>query len=500
VSQHGGWGPTAPPTVAPPSPARPSTGSWSSPRSRSRNWPAGDAFSPSHDADLDPDADGTRDDIEPTLDIDTPPGGLPIALPISGTVSVIRGMEVGVRGVRLPMGTAVAVDGAAGTVDAEVVAASSGEARLAMLGEPTGLSCGDRARPTLAGGQPLGAGLLGRVVDALGRPIDGKGPVNAARGLIDRPVPPALSRRRITEAMPVGVRVLDAFTTLARGQRVGLFAGSGVGKSTLLGMIARGADADCVVICLVGERGREVREFLEDDLGPDAAARAAVIVATSDQPALVRVRALRYATAVAEKLADEGRDVLFLCDSLTRFALAQREVGLAAGEPPTARGFTPSVFAALPRLLERTGPREHGTITAIYTVLVDGDDHNDPVADTVRGILDGHIVLDRRLAHAGRYPAVDPLMSISRLATKVLDPAKVAIADRARKALAAAEAVRDLVEVGAYSPGSNAEADEGLAMSPAIIELCRQRTDDVTSLDATFAALAAIAEKFGNAP
>jgi flagellum-specific ATP synthase len=438
----------------------------------------------------------TNEDLvatEAPLGIDDEPAGLPLPLPVRGTVTVIRGMEVGVRGIRLPIGTSVEVEsGGSQSLDAEVVSAHNGETRLALLGEPTGLSSGARAWPTLGSGQPLGVGLLGRVVDSLGRPIDGLGPVQAARGRIDRPVPAALSRRRITQAMPVGVRVIDGFTTLARGQRVGLFAGSGVGKSTLLGMMARGADADCVVICLVGERGREVREFLEDDLGPEAAARAAVVVATSDQPALVRVRALRYATAIAEQLADEGRDVLFLCDSLTRFALAQREVGLAAGEPPTARGFTPSVFAALPRLLERTGPREHGTITAIYTVLVDGDDHNDPIADTVRGILDGHIVLDRRLAHAGRYPAVDPLQSISRLAKKVLPAEHSSIAEAARRALSAAESVRDLVEVGAYAPGSNTDADHGLAVSPGILELCRQQIDEVSAIDATFAALGAL--------
>jgi flagellum-specific ATP synthase len=422
------------------------------------------------------------------------PAGLQIALPVAGTVSLIRGMEVAVRGLRLPIGAAVSVEGPRGPVSAEVVAAADGETRLALLGDPSGLSQGDAARPDPVNGQPVGSALLGRVVDALGNPIDGKGPVSAAMGHIDRDVPPALLRQRITEPMPVGVRVIDLFTTLARGQRVGLFAGSGVGKSTLLGMMARGAEADCVVICLVGERGREVREFLEDDLGPEAAARSAVVVATSDQPALVRVRAVRYATAIAEHLADQGRNVLFLCDSLTRFALAQREVGLAAGEPPTARGFTPSVFAALPRLLERTGPRQHGTITAIYTVLVDGDDHNDPIADTVRGILDGHIVLDRRLAHAGRYPAVDPLMSISRLASKVLPPDYQAVADEARRALSAAESVRDLVEVGAYAPGSNPEADWGLAVAPAIIDLCRQATDEVSDAGETFAALHALLE------
>jgi flagellum-specific ATP synthase len=435
---------------------------------------------------------GRSDDGRPGFD--DAPQGLPIALPVSASVTVVRGMEVVVRGIRLPIGAAVEVDSPYGPLAAEVIATDLGSLHLALLGEPAGLHSGARARPTLGSGQPMGTGVLGRVVDALGRPIDGLGAVDGVRGVVDRDVPPALRRRRVTEPMPVGVRVIDAFTTLAHGQRVGLFAGSGVGKSTLLGMIARGADADCVVICLVGERGREVREFLEDDLGAETAARSAVVVATSDQPALVRVRALRYATAIAEHLADQGRNVLFLCDSLTRFALAQREVGLAAGEPPTARGFTPSVFAALPRLLERTGPREHGSITAIYTVLVDGDDHNDPIADSVRGILDGHIVLDRRLAHAGRYPAVDPLQSVSRLASKVLHPAHAALAERARRALAAAESVRDLVEVGAYQPGSNPEADEGLAVSGDLIEMCRQRIDDITPFDDTFAVLEHVLE------
>lgn len=411
--------------------------------------------------------------------------------PVSGVVTLIRGMEIAVRGLRLPIGTGVTVDSpdVPEGVPAEVVAVTEGELRLSLLGDPAGLSRGARVRPTARRGQPMGLGLLGRVVDALGRPIDGGPPVQAAIGSIDRDVPPALERQRITEPMPVGVRVLDTFTTLARGQRVGLFAGSGVGKSTLLGMMARGAAADHVVVCLVGERGREVREFLEDDLGPYAASRSAVVVATSDQPALVRVRAVRYATAIAETLADQGKDVLFLCDSLTRFALAQREVGLAAGEPPTARGFTPSVFAALPKLLERTGPRPVGSITAVYTVLVDGDDHNDPIADSVRGILDGHIVLDRRLAQAGRYPAVDALGSVSRLASKVLKPEYAALVSEARRAMAAAESVRDLVEVGAYVTGTNPEADKGLAVLPALVEFLRQETSEISPFDATFDAL-----------
>ena len=412
-----------------------------------------------------------------------------IVPPVTGQVSRVVGADIEVRGLRLPLGSSVIIDAANGPLPAEVVSIGEHGLRLAALGNVDGLSKGVQVRPSATKGQPVGRALLGRIVDALGQPLDGKGAIAGARRLVDEPAPDAMRRQRITQPMPVGVRVLDLFTTLGRGQRVGLFAGSGVGKSTLLGMMARGAAADAVVICLVGERGREVREFLEDDLGPEALARSVVVVATSDQPALLRVRAARYATAVAEHLADQGADVLFLCDSLTRFAFAQREIGLAAGEPPAARGFTPSVFAALPRLLERTGPREHGTITAIYTVLVDGDDHNDPIADTVRGILDGHIVLDRRLALAGRYPAVDPLASVSRLATKVLDRDRAALVTQARAALAAAESVRDLVEVGAYAPGTNPDADRGLALAPALIDLCRQQTHDVANFDQTFGEL-----------
>jgi flagellum-specific ATP synthase len=411
---------------------------------------------------------------------------LTVIPPVTGTITRVVGAEVEVRGLRLAIGANVTLDGLDGPLSAEVIAVGEQGVRLAVLGEVTGLARGAIVRPVSAAGQPVGHPLLGRVVDALGRPIDGRGPLMAPRGRLERPAPDPMLRRRITDTMPVGVRVIDAFTTLGRGQRVGLFAGSGVGKSTLLGMMARGASADAVVICLVGERGREVREFLEDDLGEAALARSAVVIATSDQPALVRVRAVRYATAIAEYLADAGGDVLFLCDSLTRFALAQREIGLAAGEPPAARGFTPSVFAALPRLLERTGPRIRGTITAVYTVLVEGDDHNDPIADTVRGILDGHIVLERRLAHAGRYPAVDPLLSVSRLASKVLSPHRSGLAREGRGALAAAEAVRDLVEVGAYAPGSNPEADRGLALAPMLIDLCRQPVDEIANFDETF--------------
>lgn len=413
-------------------------------------------------------------------------------LPVTGKVVQVVGAEVVARGLRLAVGDSTEIDGPDGRVEADVVAVrDDGTARLAVFGDTTGITRGAKVRRSLgSGGQVVGRQLLGRVVDALGHPVDGKGPVAGARAPIQVPAPDPLTRGRIRDILPVGVRVLDLFCTVGRGQRIGLFAGSGVGKSTLLGMMARGADADAVVICLVGERGREVREFLEDDLGPEGAARSVVVVATSDQPAMLRARAPQYATAIAEDLAAQGLDVLFLCDSLTRLALAQRELGLAAGEPPAARGYTPSVFSTLPKLLERTGPQSVGTITAFYTVLVDGDDHNDPIADAVRGILDGHVVLDRRLAHAGRYPAVDPLASISRLAAKILPDDKVATATQARAALAAAESVRDLVEVGAYAPGSNPDADRGLELAPALITLCQQSTHEVTDFDTSFAELA----------
>jgi flagellum-specific ATP synthase len=362
-----------------------------------------------------------------------------------------------------------------------VVAAVDGDVRVALLGSPGGLRRGAIARPVTGNGQHVGSTLLGRVVDALGNPVDDGGPIVAPRAPIDGDAPPPLGRQRITQPLHVGVRVLDLFTTLARGQRVGLFAGSGVGKSTLLGMMARGAAADCVVICLVGERGREVREFLEDDLGAEAAARAAVVVATSDQPALVRVRALRYATAVAESLADEGKDVLFLCDSLTRFALAQREVGLAAGEPPTARGFTPSVFAALPRLLERTGPRARGSITAVYTVLVDGDDMDEPIADAARSILDGHIVLSRKIAQRNHYPAIDVLQSASRVMRSVISKDHVAWAGQVREWLATYAQAEELINIGAYVRGSNPRVDQSIFAIDRINAFLRQGVDERSS-------------------
>lgn len=414
-------------------------------------------------------------------------------LPVAGQVDRVVSADLEVRGLRLSVGDTVTIDSPNGPVPAEVISVHPNGANIAPLADPTGMARGLLVRPTNTSSQPYGLGVLGRVVDAMGRPADGRGPIRATTmPMIGTVAPPAMERRRITEPLPVGVKVLDTFLTAARGQRLGIFAGSGVGKSTLLGMMARGTAAKVCVICLVGERGREVREFVEDDLGPEGLARSVVVVATSDQPALTRVRAMLYATWLAERFADQGNDVLLMVDSLTRLALAQREIGLAAGEPPTARGFTPSVFALMPKLLERAGPRANGTVTGFYTVLVDGDDHNDPIADTARGILDGHIVLDRRLAHAGRYPAVDVLASISRLASRVVSPTDAATVQAARAALAAAESVKDLVEVGAYQPGSNPAADVGLALAPAIIEFCKQPTGHRSDFTGSFTELAAI--------
>jgi len=335
-----------------------------------------------------------------------------------------------------------------------------------------------------------GKDLLGRVVDGLGRPIDGGEALRGVPVPVDRDPPSALHRRPVTAPMPTGVRVLDGLLTLGEGQRVGLFAGSGVGKSTLLGAIARGAAADVVVVALVGERGREVGEFLEHALGEEGRARSVVVVATSDVAALERLRAAQVATAYAEHFRDEGAKVMLLLDSVTRFARAQREVGLAAGEPPARRGYPPSVFAMLPRLLERSGQGERGSITAIYTVLVEGGDMDEPIADEVRGVLDGHVVLDRAIAARGRYPAVDVTVSLSRVMDSVTRPAHQAAARKLRTLVAHYEAKRDLVTLGAYAKGTDKELDEAILKMPKIEQFLRQDPKDRVAFDDTAAALA----------
>ena len=381
-----------------------------------------------------------------------------------GQLTRLVGLEAEARGVRGAIGDMVWLGEGDARVPAEIVALRDDAVMLMPYGTLDGLAPGtlvERAGRRFR--VRAGGNAIGRVLDGLGRPIDDLGPLDGEAVDLDVTVPHPLKRRRISEPLPLGVRAVDTMLTCGRGQRVGIFAGSGVGKSTLLGMMARGTDADVVIVGLIGERGREVREFLEDDLGPEGRARACVVVATSDEPALLRLRAAFTATRLAEWYAAQGADVLLLVDSLTRFAMAQREIGLAAGEPPATRGYPPSVFGAMPKLLERAGPQERGTITALYTVLVEGDDLNEPVTDHARSILDGHIVLSRRLAAAGHYPTIDVLESVSRLTGKLCSPEQLASAGRLRRLMAAYAEARDLIEIGAYVPGANPDVDEAVA-------------------------------------
>ncbi len=381
-----------------------------------------------------------------------------------------------------------------GPVPAEVVGFRADEAVLLPLGDTRGLAPGAEVVPS---GRHLalrvGRALLGRVVDAVGQPLDGRPlPGGLAAWDLERPAPNPLERERVRRPLQLGIRALDALLTAGEGQRLGLFAGSGVGKSTLLGQIARGTAAEVVVVGLVGERGREVREFLEDCLGPEGLARSVVVVATSDAPALVRWKAAHAATAVAEWFADvEGLRVLLLLDSLTRFARARREVGLAAGELPARQGYPASVFAELPRLLERAGNRARGGITAVYTVLVAGGDMDEPISDEVRGLLDGHVVLQRELAARGRFPAIDVLQSVSRVMPAVAAPRHLALAARARELLAAWERQRDLVSLGAYAHGSDPLADEAIARIAALEAFLGQKAEERSSLEEAVSALEA---------
>lgn len=363
---------------------------------------------------------------------------------------------------------------------AEVVGFKGRQILLMPLGEVSGVGPGSRVQNLSRRlCVEVGPGLLGRVLDGLGRPMDEGGlPEYEEQRPLDSAAPHPLSRRRIEEPLSVGVRAIDSLITLGKGQRVGIFAGSGVGKSTLLGMVARNTEADVNVIALVGERGREVREFLERDLGEEGRRRSVVVVATSDQPPLVRLKGALTATAIAEYFRDQGHDVLFMMDSVTRVANAQREVGLAAGEPPTTKGYTPSVFALLPKLLERTGTGSRGTITGLYTVLVDGDDLFEPIADAVRSILDGHIVLSRALAEEGHYPAIDVGASVSRVMNDITDEAHQAAARRLRQLLAAYKEMQDLINVGAYEAGSNELVDEAIGKQPEIRSFLRQAVDE----------------------
>ena len=359
---------------------------------------------------------------------------------------------------------------------AEAVGFRDSKVLLMPLGDIGGIAAGS---DVVALGYPLQigltSGLLGRILDGLGRPIDGKGRIaDATRAEITGTPPNALLRRRVDEPLGIGVRSIDGLLSCGKGQRVGIFSGSGVGKSTILGMIARNTSADVNVIALVGERGKEVRDFIERDLGEAGLKRSVVVVATSDQPALVRIKAAYVATRIAEFFRDAGLDVMLMMDSVTRFAMAQREVGLAIGEPTTTRGYTPSVFALLPKLLERAGTSEIGTITALYTVLVDGDDLNEPVADAVRSILDGHIVLSRKMAAANLYPAVDVLSSVSRVMPDVVSERHFKAASNIRDLMATYREAEDLINIGAYVAGSNPRVDLAIARCDAIRTFLKQ--------------------------
>ena len=405
--------------------------------------------------------------------------------------------------VGLPVGPGDVVEiGRSEPVLAEVVAATGTRATVLPFGTLRGCRVG---APVLSTGHqllvPTGRQLLGRIVDGLGRPIDG-GPTLDTDGAVavHHQPPDPLERARVSEPMPVGVRVIDTFLTCGRGQRVAILAGSGVGKSSLLSMLVRGGDAEVTVLCLVGERGREVRDFIERDLGPEGLARSVIVVATSDQSALLRRSSAYVATRIAESFRDDGLDVNLLMDSVTRFAAAQREIGLAAGEIPTSRGYPPSALGLLPGLLERAGTGVRGSITGFYTVLVENDDLNDPIGDTVRSIVDGHLSLSRELANAGHFPSIDVLASASRVAGSVTSREQQAMASAGRRLLALYEQNRDLIEVGAYAPGVDPELDQAIAARPHLLDLTRQGLDESTPYDAAWEQLAAIvtaAEQIG---
>jgi flagellum-specific ATP synthase len=406
-----------------------------------------------------------------------------------GHVTRLGGLAIEVQGLHAAVGDICAIEPRHGgaRVLAEVVGVKDDHLALMPYGIAEGLAAGcEVVAEGSQGDIGVGAAMLGRVVDAFGQPLDGRGPVvtDMKRTLRSAPANP-MQRPRISKTLETGVRSIDALLAIGQGQRMGIFAGSGVGKSTLLGMIARHVRADVNVIALVGERGREVKEFIERQLGAEGLARSVVVVAASDQPALTRLRAAYAAVAIAEYFRDEGRQVLLTMDSVTRFAMARREVGLAAGEPPTARGYTPSVFAELPQLCERCGTAPSGgSITALMTVLVEGDDFNEPVADHMRAILDGHIVLSRQLAHAGQYPAIDVLHSASRVMPDITPAAQREIAAEAVRVLSLLERNRQLVDIGAYERGSNAALDAALALQPRLVSWLRQQEGGVAAAQA----------------
>jgi flagellum-specific ATP synthase len=412
---------------------------------------------------------------------------------ITGEVRSALGLVLTVTGLEraVGIGARCVVQGRKGPVLGEVVGIDEGGTRLLPFGSWDGIRTGDRVAVAQSGDEirPDPA-WIGRVIDALGRPLDGKGrlPEGTTPCPLRQTPPPAFQRRRVGAKIDTGVKVLDVFTPICHGQRMGVFAGSGVGKSTLMSMLARSAQADVIVVGLVGERGREVQDFIQEDLGEEGLARSVVVVSTGDEPPLMRRQAAWTATAVAEYFRDQGLSVLLLIDSVTRFAMAQREIGLAGGEPPTAKGYPPTIFAELPRLMERAGPGtgEAGDITALYTVLVDGDDMDDPIADAVRGIMDGHIVLDRRIAEQGRFPAVHLLRSVSRMLPDCHSEAQYAIYRTARRAAARYADMEELHRIGAYREGTDPEVDAAIRFSAPLEEFLTQTRRESMAPEDTF--------------
>ncbi len=387
------------------------------------------------------------------------------------------------------------------SIPAEVIGFQGAVTLLASLDGSEGIAPGDKVvlRDSIATLR-VGPGMIGRVIDASGNPIDDLGPIpTLAKVPLDAPPITAMQRPPIDQVLTTGVRTIDTLLTLGRGQRIGIFAGSGVGKSTLLGMMARGTDAEVVVIGLVGERGREVQEYLQRELDEETRQKCVTVVATSDQPALRRVHAAMTSTAIAEYFRDQGKHVLLMMDSVTRFAMAQREIGLAAGEAPTTRGYPPSVFSMLPRLVERSGTGPHGTITGIYTVLVEGDDNNEPISDTLRGLLDGHFVLARNIAHRGRYPAIDVLSSLSRLQSHLADEQHKRAATALRNSISVYRDNEDLISIGAYQRGSSPQIDRAIVMQPQIEQFLSQSAREIVPWNVSLAALNQLGAQCGSA-
>lgn len=405
----------------------------------------------------------------------------------TGRISQVVGLTIESHGPAVNLGELCNIYPLKGDlpIKAEVVGFKDSIVCLMPLGSMNGVGPGSRIEAT---GKNLTVGvsedMLGRVFDGLGNVIDGKGCIESTDFYpVENTPPNPLTRKKISDVLPIGVKCIDGLLTIGKGQRIGIFAGSGVGKSTLMGMIARNTKADVNVIGLIGERGREVREFIENDLKEEGLARSVVIVATSDQPALIRLKAAQLATSVAEYFRDQGKDVMLLMDSLTRFAMAQREVGLALGEPPVTRGYTPSVFAIMPKLLERSGTSDKGSITGMYTVLVDGDDMNEPITDTVRGILDGHIVLSRNLANRNHYPAIEVLSSVSRVMPNIVDDEHKRYANEIKSILSVYKDAEDLINIGAYVKGSNKSIDRAISKIDAINGFLMQDVKEKVEMD-----------------